>query len=329
MTIPDPIATTPDLFLPQSPPRPRRVTLDFDRRCSPDWLASSLSGSALLNAYSLVFPALETLMMRQMGAVATKVAPIVGEETIRGFIQQEGSHAREHRRSFDCIRAQGFEIDRLQRFTDRMVLGGLEFLLKKVVVPFFGDAFAVGIFAGAEHWTACLSDMALRPGTLPRTLADTASPESLQDMSEMEALFLWHCCEELEHKSVVADSFRALGGGEAARITSFLFVVVPPFLFLTITAQVALMAQLRRVLGPEEWKRRGKWRGLARDARLSLGKLPAYYWHTTRSYLKRGFDPRDCETDDLVATFLERLYSAREVSVGPSDRGKKGAAASP
>jgi predicted metal-dependent hydrolase len=128
--------------------------------------------------------------------------------------------------------------------------------------------------------------------------------------SEMELLFLWHCCEELEHKAVVANMFAALGGGEAGRIASYLCAsMVLEAMTAAVTAALAL--QLPRVLGPAEWRRRGGWLGLARQARRELGGVPRAHWSTFRRYLDGGFHPDDNDTAAMLAERLARLGQLR------------------
>ncbi|MGL4304804.1 MAG: metal-dependent hydrolase [Mycobacteriaceae bacterium] len=312
---PSSITRTPRLHTnpivgPQDPPEPRRLNFDFSQSCEPDWMAGSLPYSCLLNAYSIVFPALELIMVHHVAQSAQHVPTGTDLAAVRGFLHQEGAHAREHRRSMECIRAQGFKITRICKATDFLVRL-TDTLLKRILRPLFGHAFAVGIFAAAEHWTASLSETGLRPsGPELTSVGRLALAEPPSDLSEMEVLFLWHVAEELEHKSVVADLFHKLGGSETSRIVGFL-LATPVFLLLTALGFGGMLVQLPKVLGPEEWKKIGRWPGMLKLTRDHMGTVPSDYRATIKSYLHRGFHPDDHESEELVKAAFTRLAQLR------------------
>ncbi|MBB5874268.1 putative metal-dependent hydrolase [Allocatelliglobosispora scoriae] len=294
---------------PHDPPLPRRLEFDFARPCPPDWMAGSLPYSCLLNAYSIVFPALETIMVRHVARAARRVPADTDLAAVRGFLQQEGSHAREHRRSMECISAQGFRVTRTHNLT-HLLVRLTDALLHRVLRPLFGHGFAVAIFAAAEHWTASLAETSLRPSPWLASVGRLDQPEPPGDLSEMEVLFLWHVAEELEHKTVVADLFDTLGGSQLSRVGGFL-LATPVFLLLTAIGFASMLAQSPRVLGPVEWRRIGRWRGLLRLVRTDLQEIPGTYRATIRSYLRRGFHPSDHDTEALVGLAFLRLAQLR------------------
>src|SRR4051794_17223227 len=93
-------------------PVPRTVHFDFERPMALDWLAGSVAGSTLLNGYTILFPALETIMIRELASVETERAGLAGidHHVVRNFIRQESAHARDHRRSLQLLEAQGFRV---------------------------------------------------------------------------------------------------------------------------------------------------------------------------------------------------------------------------
>src|SRR3954452_10918121 len=62
-------------------PVPRTVHFDFERPMALDWLAGSVAGSTLLNGYTILFPALETIMIRELASVETERAGLAGITT--------------------------------------------------------------------------------------------------------------------------------------------------------------------------------------------------------------------------------------------------------
>ncbi len=302
------------------PPRPRRVRLDFARPCPPDWMAGDFTSSCLMNTYSLVFPALETIMVRHISRVARSTEVAYDEAAIRAFLVQEGSHAHEHRRSLGCVRAQGYDIGAIQRRIDWIVLVALDAMLCRILCPLFGDAFAVAIFAAAEHWTTSMSEMALTPRAVRVPVGRLDRDEVPEDLSDMEILFLWHVAEEIEHKTVVADFLRAVRDDEPTRIGAFL-LATPVFLLLTTVGFLSMLRQAPRVLGRAEWRRHGRWRRIAREARAGLVDFPRTCWTACRIYLRRGFHPSMHDTDELVTRAFNRLHALRSPHVArPSPR---------
>jgi predicted metal-dependent hydrolase len=296
---------------PFRPPRPRRLRLDFERPCPPDWMAGNFTASCMMNTFSLVFPALETIMVRHLLRVVRTTTVAFDEATMRGFLHQEGTHSREHRRSIECIRAQGYHIRTLQRCIDWVVLVALDTLLRRVLSPVFGDALGVAIFAAAEHWTTTISEIAIVPASERVPLGRMNLEEAPEDLTDMEILFLWHVAEEIEHKTVVADLLRALRGRETTRIAGFL-ITTPVFLLISAVGVGSMLWQARRVLGKSEWRRHGGWRRIVREGRSSLGDVPVLWRHAVIWYLRRGFHPSDHDTDALVGRAFDRLHALRQ-----------------
>jgi len=300
---------------PFSPPVSRRLPLDFERPCPPYWMGGSYSASCLLNAYSLMFPAMEAYMVRHMAELAKQPGSPVDQAVVRGFLQQEGAHAREHRRSVECVRAQGYEVDAVLKNVDKRVFRGLEVMSRLLLRMPHGKAMLMGMMAGGEHWTAAMSEMSFTPGVLAVTVGRLEFPEADPELSDMEILYLWHCAEELEHKSVAADVFAAYGGGELARMISFLLATMM-FFVLTGVTFIPLLRQAPTALGPDLWAiigDRGGWRGLAREFRISLRPMAGVYGNAIRQYLHKGYHPSQMETDALVRTALARLEELKDL----------------
>ena len=66
----------------------------------------------------------------------------------------------------------------------------------------------LAVTAAAEHYTAVIAERMLTNEYL----------QSLGRGTEARALLNWHAFEELEHKSVAFDVYRAVGGDEGTRI---------------------------------------------------------------------------------------------------------------
>jgi predicted metal-dependent hydrolase len=300
---------------PHDPPLPRRVPFDFAATCPPYWMGGSYSASCLLDAYTLMFPAMEAFMVKHMADLARRTDAPLDRAAVQGFLKQEGAHAREHRRSMDCVRAQGYDIDRIESS-----IGTLFAVLDRVVALLhrtpYGDQLMTGIMAGGEHWTAAMSEMSFTPGLLASTVGQVDRTEPPREITDMELLYLWHCAEELEHKAVAADVFAAVGGREVTRLISF-GMATTIFFVLTGMTFLPMLRQSRTVLGPELWPyigERGGWRGLGNDIRWSLSPMVGVYGRAIRQYLRRGFHPNDVDTDYLAQRAFRRLEELRTIS---------------
>ena len=105
-----------------------------------------------------------------------------------------------------------------------------------------------------------------------------------------------------------------------AGIGAFL-LATPVFLLLTTVGFLSMLRQAPRVLGRAEWRRHGRWRRIAREARAGLVDFPRTCWTACRIYLRRGFHPSMHDTDELVTRAFNRLHALRSPHVArPSPR---------
>ena len=114
----------------------------------------------------------------------------------------------------------------------------------------------------------------------------------------MLALWQWHAAEEMEHKSVAFDVYRAMGGTEKMRKRA----MRQSTLFLMIDVMAGLVHMLRR--DGQLWNLRlwGQgWKFLfGRNAGILRSVWPAY-----KEYYKDGFHPWDRDTRPLLASWKE------------------------
>jgi uncharacterized protein len=173
----------------------RRPALAFDA-VPAAWFGGHHVVTQLSNAIHLLFPAGERFFVRSVMRYVNDVpAPLAA--TVRAFSKQEGSHAREHERFFENLRARGYAVD---RFLDRY---------KRTLRAFERIAPAplrLSVTAALEHYTALFAEDALARDVLHHS--DKA----------MRHLLVWHAVEELEHKSVAFDVLRCVARSYALRI---------------------------------------------------------------------------------------------------------------
>ena len=241
----------------------RRLLVDLDTPLPRHWCGDAFR-TAFFNALSMSFPAGEQLFIESMRkGLAALPQPqreaFAGE--VQGFIGQEATHRRVHQRFNQHLQQQGLVNSWEGRILERRPL-----------VEALDVRNWLAVTAATEHLTAVFAEY-----MLAHPQAMTGAPDRLRD------LWLWHSCEEAEHRSTAFDLYAALGGDDAWRHRIFKII--------TRTFAVDLLRQtLRNLWHDGSWWRPGTW---VQGARFLFGeqgliRCGAAPW---RSYLRAGFHP--------------------------------------
>ncbi len=190
-------------------PTIRRLDLDFSD-VPRDWFFADPVITSYANGLHLVFPAGERFFIRSVRAFMHKVSDPTLKARVKGFVGQEAMHGREHEASFRMLENHGLEVQSWLDWYTRWAYARLE-----RIAP---AKLCLSVTIALEHLTATLGENALTDGLL-----DNAHPE-------MAHLLRWHAAEEIEHKSVAYDVYRAAGGGWLLRV--FGMVLALGFLLL-------------------------------------------------------------------------------------------------
>uniref|UniRef100_UPI001ABC11D6 metal-dependent hydrolase n=1 Tax=Variovorax paradoxus TaxID=34073 RepID=UPI001ABC11D6 len=180
---------------------------------------------------------------------------------VRGFIGQEATHRRIHSLFNAHLEKQGL----VDRWTERAS--------KRLSLMEGADPrHALAVTAATEHFTAMFAEWLLAH---PQIL-DGAEPR-------LRTMWLWHSAEELEHKSVAFDVYRAAGGSDEWRTRWFRRVTL---MFLGDLMHQTL-ANLRHEKQLWKWS---TWKSAARILLARHGLLRGNYamW---RRYLRADFHP--------------------------------------
>lgn len=153
----------------------------------------------------------------------------------------------------------------------------------------------LAVTAATEHLTAIFADWLL------------AHPQALQGAEpRLRDLWLWHCCEESEHRSTAFDLYRASGGNERWRVRIFRLV--------SWHFAADLMRQTSHNLWrdgcacrPSTWV--GAWRWL-----LGGDGLLRLTWGPWRRYLQADFHPAHVDSD------AARRWLAEHAALAPAVR---------
>lgn len=254
----------------------RKPNLAFDASMPRYWMNGNAFATHFFNGLNLVFPDGERFFVKAVHDHLDRITDPVLLRQARQFAAQEGQHANQHEKYFDCLRAQGYDIDaflrRFHRFvgwTNRWVPASLR----------------LSMTAGAEHYTAVLGAGAIEEFVL---LAD-AHPT-------MRTLIVWHATEEIEHKAVAFDVLRATHPGYLLRITGFVLATLALFGWSFAGTRMLLKRDglSRRAVGAQ---RRLAW---ARDEGRGLRRIR----DGVRAYFRRDFHPNE---QDHLALARRRL----------------------
>ncbi|ASF07676.1 hypothetical protein NBRGN_034_00200 [Nocardia brasiliensis NBRC 14402] len=273
-------------------PKARRIRFRFGE---PVPMAKYYAGGDMVFSHFIAglsagFPPGEESFIRSVRRFADQITDPVLKERVSGFIGQEATHGREHRRLNDRLVEMGYPIEwldapsvveRQKRFEQR--------------IPAHLHLAAT---AAAEHYTAVLAERVL------------SSPEiqALAGDEEVRNLLNWHAFEELEHKSVAFDVYRAVGGTETMRILTMatLVALTVPFTAVGLTMSLSRDPDARRYplsLVKEAFTlfRGPVFRGLGRELVL---------------YLRPGFHPDDIDSRELLQRWQQELFGAEGSLVG-------------
>ncbi|ORV08625.1 metal-dependent hydrolase [Mycobacterium celatum] len=272
-------------------PATRRIRFRFgeDETYGKYFVNNDMVFSHFVAGLSGSFPPGEEAFIRSVRRYSDRITDPVLKKRVSGFIGQESTHGQEHRRLNEKLIEMGYPIgwwdseslrDKRLRFEEW--LGGRRHL---------------ALTAAAEHYTAVLAERVL------------SSPEvqAIPGDAEVWNLLNWHALEELEHKSVAFDVYRAVGGSERVRITvmAVLLAVMIPLTTVLLTIglardPIARRHPLRLLREAYDLYRGPFFKGL-------IGQLA--------KYLRPGFHPDDIDTTALLEQWREELFGSEGVLV--------------
>ncbi len=262
--------------------KPRNRSHDIAEALQGEWLDNNALLTAVFNGMSITFPAGEKFFIDSVRHFAGEVTDPVLKDHIKGFCGQEGFHRREHQRYNEALcDARGYDLEKLEgKLTRRLVWA------RKNLSPLENLAITVAI----EHFTAVLAELLLRS-------------DSVMDKADlsMRELWRWHAAEEMEHKSVAFDVYRAVGGSEKLRVsvmkrTSFFIG------FELMRAVFYILRKDKQLFNFSLWRK-----GLAG----LLGKHGAFTggWAPYKEFYAQGFHPWQQDTQQLLVNWAAELQS--------------------
>ena len=206
----------------------RRVAAGLPSEASTTWTPSKPEVSAVANGLSLLMPALEPFVMKavRVGAALPEVDVELRTRAL-AFVSQERAHQRAHREFNRGLTAQVPALRHIERAQRRVF---------RAFDDHGSPQSALALAAGAEaaaYFTARWVDR--RRHSL---LADASGP--------VATMFVWHLAEEVEHKDVAFDLFRATGGGGRARYLLGILAALLVFALSVLATSAVLLVRERQ-----------------------------------------------------------------------------------
>jgi predicted metal-dependent hydrolase len=269
--------TTISLTPADVPVQPRNRRHEIGAALAGDWFGGHAFKTAWFNAMSITFPLGEKFFIDSVRHYSDRIDDPKLQEDIRGFCGQEGFHRREH----DLYNRTLCDL----RDYDLQYLEGR--LAKNIALSnkYYSPLQQLAMTAALEHITAIMAESSLSDGSPMNEVQDAA----------MKELWDWHAAEEMEHKSVAFDVYRAVGGSEKMRKR----MMRQASFFLLLDIMVGLVHMLRRdgkLWSPRLWAQ--GWKFLFFRNGVLRRIWPAY-----REYFRDGFHPWQRDTRELLAAW--------------------------
>lgn len=241
------------------------------------WFGGDPIRTHVVNGLHFVFPAGERFFIRSVKRFRDQV-PDELQERIRGFFGQEAHHQAEHKRAFEAIEKQGYDVQSFLEWYEKLAYDEIE--------PRVEPITRLAVTAALEHYTAVLGEFALESDSL-----DDCHPL-------MHQLLKWHACEEIEHKAVAFDVLQHVDPSYRRRLSGFAIASVV-LLFFWGSGTVHM---LRQESARQDGRRPSTRRGLSTLASMVRNVAPRLL-----DYLKPSFHPNDHDNYELARSYLSKI----------------------
>ncbi|MAT91921.1 MAG: hypothetical protein CME59_04920 [Halioglobus sp.] len=249
-----------------------------------DWFDNHPFKTAWFNAMSITFPLGEKFFIDSVRHYLERIDDPKLLAEISGFCGQEGFHRREHQRYNETLcEARGYDLALME--------GRLEANIRRAY-KVMSARERLACTAAMEHITAILAESALSED---EPMIGSAEPP-------MQALWDWHAAEEMEHKAVAFDVYRAIGGSEKMRRRAMRMST----LFLLVDILMGVVHMLRR--DGNLWKPRLWWQGW--KFLFFKGGILRRVWPAYKEYYREGFHPWQRDTRPLLEAWASTQSAA-------------------
>jgi len=201
----------------------RAIKPNFDNNVSRYWFDGNPFTTHMINTLSFQFPSGEDNFVKSVNYYKNQITDKELKKEIRAFIGQELLHGKIHQEFNDWIANR---VPDAAKYCDRLAeLANQRYDKSLKRNPIVNLAVTVGL----EHITAIIAANFLRRTDILAKIHP-----------EVRALLIWHAIEEIEHKSVAFDVYRAVAGSYLIRVISML-IASSVFMSQTAYYQVKLL----------------------------------------------------------------------------------------
>lgn len=272
------------------PIQPRKMAFDMSQLQDKYFFRGNPILSTLMYALSASFPDGERFFIDSVRHYREAIDDPELLEQIRGFIGQEAHHSRIHDDFNKQAQSLGVAMDWIERRFKRRLDTG-----RRILSP----AKQLAVTAALEHVTATLAQWTLE------------SPEAVKgdgDHSPLREMLVWHAMEEIEHKAVAFDVYRAAVNDEGQRIATAKFIFRMFWIQMAI-AQTMLLWHDRKL---------PSWRHIREAWSFMWGKNGFRRWSAPefKRYLKPGFHPNDIDQTYLIDQWRDSYPEVAALQLG-------------
>ncbi|PCJ40330.1 MAG: metal-dependent hydrolase [Moraxellaceae bacterium] len=256
----------------------RKMNFELEKKDTKKyWHGDSPFITLFWSALSAAFPEGERFFMDSGRYYKKEIKDPVLKEQFADFIRQEAHHTYQHKRLNSLV--AGFDVD-MEKYDGWF--GWILNLVKDKIDPMKQLAVSVGL----EHFTANFAHQYLSNEKFTRGVDP-----------EIKALWSWHAAEEIEHKGVLFDLYKEVGGGYFTRVIAmslaWLIIIV-----MTLTAQFQMIAK-----DGNQWNVRDNLKGLwylFGYGGLLTNMMPEFF-----RYFKPSFHPWDLDDQNYIDAWFE------------------------
>ena len=275
---------------PGKPIKPRRMSFDMMQLRDKYFFRGNPILSTLMDALSASFPDGERFFIDSVRHYQKDIEDPVLSGQIRGFIGQEAHHSRIHEDFNARAETLGMAMTKIQkRFKKRTDTA------RRRLDP--GRQLA--ITAALEHITATLAQW---------TLENPEAGMGGDNHSPLREMLVWHAMEEIEHKAVAFDVYRAAVNKEKERIV-VAKIVFRSFWIQMAIAQLILLWRDRKI--PSLQHIREAWGFMWGKGGFRSWSAPEF-----QRYLKPGFHPNDIDQSHLIEQWDENYPEVAALQIG-------------
>ncbi len=258
---------------------PRRTQFDFSD-VPVYWNGGDPVLTRFFDALSVNFPDGERFFIQSVRNYEDRIVDPQLKKDVKSFIRQEAQHGIVHDQYNAAMAAQGVAVD-LILANQIAVIGFIQKYLPK--------KYQLALTAAAEHLTATMGESFVGVGRDDSVFAG-AHPA-------MQAMYMWHGVEEVEHKAVAFDVYQqAAGGGYLNRASALIFITLG--VHFTVGSILWHMLKVDGLGGRPMVIARGLYRLYGPRGYLTRMVLPFLAW------FRPGFHPYDSGVPEKVSRWL-------------------------